>query len=253
MAPMLSLLVRQDLRQRFAGNVLGVLWTVVVPLLQLLVFALVFVHLFRARVPGLDEAGYVASLALGMWPWFAFSEALARGASALTDAAGLLSKVALSTWDVVTARVISAFLIHGLGFVLVLLALGLWRGGIAFSLLPLTLPAWAGLFVLAWALAQGLAIGSVFARDVQQVLGPLLTAWMFLTPILYDMSLMPESWRPWLLLNPVAGLIHAIRAPLLLQDAAAAWPWPSLGFAALALALAWAMHRRFRAHVREFL
>ncbi len=102
---MISLLVRQDLRQRFTGNILGAAWAVLAPLLQLLVFAVVFVQIFKARVPGLDERGYVAFLALGMWPWFAFSEAVARGVSALTDSAGLLAKVAVPTWDVVTARV----------------------------------------------------------------------------------------------------------------------------------------------------
>lgn len=250
---MLGLLVRQDLRQRFTGNVLGLAWAALAPLLQLAVFALVFVHIFRARVPGLDERGYVAFLALGMWPWFAFSEALARGASALTENAGLLSKVAVSTWDVVAARVLSAFLIHGGGFLLVLLVLILWQGGLAWTWLPLTLPAWAGVFVLALALAQALAIASVFARDVQQMLGHVLTAWMFLTPILYDPSLLPASFRPWLALNPMSALIQGIRAPLLLGDAAAAWPWQALLWPALALALALAMHRRFRPHVREFL
>lgn len=250
---MLRLLVAQDLRQRFTGNVLGAAWAVLAPLLQLLVFALVFVHIFKARVPGLDEGGYIAFLALGMWPWFAFSEAVARGATGLTDNASLLGKVAVSTWQMVTARVIAAFIVHGVGFVLVTLVLAAWQGHVSLGWWPLTVPAWIGLFALALALAQIAAICNVFARDTQQILGYLLTAWMFLTPILYDASLLPTSFAPWMQINPMAGLIAAIRDPLLWRNADSALPWMALLVAALALLLAWGMHRRFRLHVREFL
>lgn len=250
---MLRLLVLQDLRQRFTGNVLGAAWAVLAPLLQLLVFALVFVHIFKARVPGLDERGYVAFLALGMWPWFAFSEAVARGVTALTDGATLLGKVAVSTWQVVAARVISAFIVHGVGFVLVAVILAAWQGQVSLGWWPLTLPAWGGVFVLALALAQIGAICNVFARDTQQIASYLLTAWMFLTPILYDRSLLPASFAPWMQINPMSGLIAGIRDPLLWRDAGMIFPWLSLLVAAVALLLAWGMHLRFRPHVREFL
>lgn len=250
---MLRLLVAQDLRQRFTGNVLGAAWAVLAPVLQLLVFAVVFAGIFKARVPGLDERGYVAFLALGMWPWFAFSEAVARGASALTDGAGLLAKVPLSTWDVVAARVAAAFIVHGVGFVAVTLLLALWLDLISLVWLPLTLLAWAGLYVMALALAQICSICNVFARDTQQILTYLLTAWMFLTPILYASSLLPAAFSGWAKINPMTGLITGIRDPLIWRDAAALLPWGSLLTAVIALALAWLMHRRFRPFVREFL
>ena len=250
---MVFLLVQQDLRQRFTGNVLGAAWAVLAPLLQLLVFAVVFAGIFMARVPGLDERGYVAFLALGMWPWFAFSEAVARGASALTDGAGLLAKVAISTWDMVAARVVAAFIIHGIGFIVVVLLLALWLDLISLVWLPATLIAWIGLAALALALAQISAICNVFARDTQQILTSLLTAWMFLTPILYAHSLLPPMFSGWMRVNPMGGLIAGIRDPLLWRDASVIFPWSSLLFALFALLLAWGMHRRFRPHVREFL
>ena len=252
-AAMIYQILQQDLRQRFTGNVLGAAWAVVAPLLQLLVFALVFSHIFKARVPGLDERGYVAFLALGMWPWFAFSEAVARGASGLTDSAGLLGKVAVSTWQVVMARVIAAFIVHGVGFVAVVTVLWIAQGPVSLGWLPCTFPSWIGVFVLALALAQVGAICNVFARDTQQILAYLLTAWMFLTPIIYDRSLLPASFEPWMKVNPMAGLIAGIRDPLLWRTADSVWPWMSLLVPVLALLLAWGMHLRFRPHVREFL
>ncbi len=131
--------------------------------------------------------------------------------------------------------------------------LAFWQGSVALAWLPLTLPAWCGMFVLALALAQIGAICNVFARDTQQILAYLLTAWMFLTPILYDRSLLSGRFDGWMRINPMAGLIDGIRRPLLWQDAAAVLPWYGLAVAALMLLLAWGMARRFRPHVREFL
>ncbi|MCB1567394.1 MAG: ABC transporter permease [Xanthomonadales bacterium] len=250
---MLRLLITQDLRQRFTGNVLGGLWAVLAPLLQLLVFAVVFVHIFKARVPGLDERGYIAFLALGMWPWFAFAEAVSRGASSLVDGAGLLGKVAVSTWQLVLARVIGAFIIHGVGFVAVLILLSVWRGGIHLEWLPVVLPGWIAMFVLALAVAQIVAICTVFARDTQQILGHLLTAWMFLTPILYAPSLVPPMFQAWMRINPMTDVIASIREPLLWGGEAVMWSWLPYVVAGVLLGLAWLVHRRFRPYVREFL
>lgn len=252
-ARMLRLLIAQDLRQRFTGNVLGGAWAVLAPLLQLVVFAVVFVHIFKARVPGLDERGYIAFLALGMWPWFAFSEAVSRGASALTDGAGLLGKIAISTWQLVMARVIGAFIIHGVGYLAVLVLLSAWRGGIHLAWLPSTLPAWAALFVLALAVAQIVAICTVFARDTQQILGHLLTAWMFLTPILYAPSLVPSAFQNWMRMNPMSEVVVSLREPLLWGGEAVTWPWLPCGMSLVLLGVAWLIHRRFRPFVREFL
>ncbi len=250
---MLGFLIRQDLRQRFSGNVLGTAWAVLAPLLQLAVFAFVFAQIFKARVPGLDERGFVMFLALGMWPWAAFSEGVARGMTALTDHAGLLNKVAVSAWDVVAARVFAAFIVQGVGFLVVVPVLWLWQGTLSLAYWPLTLLSWAGLLVFSLALAQIVAICQVFARDTQQIVTYLLTAWMFLTPILYDPRILPEKISQMMVFNPMAGLISGIRDPLLWKNAAAALPWPSLLAALAMLGIAALMARRFRSHVREFL
>ncbi|MGE0209061.1 MAG: hypothetical protein AB7S42_07980, partial [Lysobacteraceae bacterium] len=91
------------------------------------------------------------------------------------------------------------------------------------------------------------------ARDTQQILTYLLTAWMFLTPILYAHSLLPPAFSGWMKVNPMTGLIAGVRDPLLWRDASTVFPWTSLLVAGVALLLAWGMHRRFRPHVREFL
>ena len=74
-----------------------------------------------------------------------------------------------------------------------------------------------------------------------------------MSPILYDASLLTGMFGTWSQVNPMSSLINGVRGPLLWQDASTALPWPGLLAAAVALLLAWAMSRRFRPYLREFL
>jgi len=250
---MIVYLARQDLAQRFTGNTLGLAWALVAPVLQLALFAAVFVLIFKARVPGLDSMGYVVYLSMGMWPWFAFSDAVGRGALACTDQAGLLTKVAIAPWKLVAARVLTAFGLHGAGFLLVLLLLWLSTPHLLPHYLPLTLLAWTGLAALAFGAAIVLSILNVFFRDLQQILQYALTALMFLTPILYSAEMGPAGLREAQRYNPFADLIGGIRGPLMSGDLSHALPWVGLLAAAVMLLLAAWVYRRFRPHLVDFL
>lgn len=250
---LLRLFVRQDLAQRYAGNVIGVAWTVLAPLLQLALFAVVFVYIFKARVPGLQGAGYVAFLALGMWPWFAFSEAITRGCSAVSEQAGLLNKVSVPASVLIAARVTTPFLLHGLGFLSVLLVLPLMGVELHWRFLPLALLSWLPLLVLALSIGTIAAVTQVFVRDMAQIIGHVLAAWMFLSPILYAREMAPARMSPLFTLNPVSGMVESVRDSLLFgrwdaQGALIAW----LGTLLIA-AVAVAMYRRTRPHLQDFL
>lgn len=250
---MITYLVRQDLAQRFSGNTLGLAWALVLPVLQLALFAVVFVFIFKARIPGLDGAGYVVYLSLGMWPWFAFSDAVGRGTTTFTDQAGLLSKVAIAPWHLVAARVLAGFALHGAGFLLVLLLLWLLTPHVSPQFLPFTLLAWAALLAIAFGAAICLAIVNVFFRDLQQMVTYGLTAAMFLTPILYSAQMGPPAMLTWQQWNPFAATIAGIRDPLMSQSIATALPLTALALALLLLLLARWLYARYRPHVVDFL
>ncbi|MBD8525076.1 ABC transporter permease [Pseudomarimonas arenosa] len=248
----IRLFLRQDFNQRFADNAIGVAWALILPLAQLALFALLFIQIFKARVPGLEGVGYLAFLALGMWPWFAFAEAVERGSSALVDNAGLLGKVAVPLWHLILARILMAFALHGLGFALVLTVLWLDGAPLAWPWLALSLLAWPPLFLLACALATLFALLRVFVRDLAQITPFLLTALMFSSPILYAAEMLPEHVRGWLALNPLAVWIGAIRDPLLWDRGMHNLGVGLLGLALLSL-LALFLYRRLRVHVEDFL
>lgn len=250
---MLLYFARQDLAQRFHGNALGLAWAVVAPLLQLALFALVFAQVFKARLSGLDEIDYVTYLALGMWPWIAFSEAVTRGGTALTDQSSLLSKVAVAPWQLVAARVLSAFAVHVAGFLVVLIVLRIRSEGVHLSWFLATLPAWAGLLLLSFGAALLYALVFPFFRDLQQVVQYLITASMFVSPILFTTATAPGPLGRWIDWNPLSGLIDGIRNPLLTQSPESLLPLYSFGVGiGLLLIAAW-VYRRVRPHLVEFL
>lgn len=245
--------VRQDLAQRYAGQLTGLAWIALAPLLQLALFALVFGHIFRARVPGLDGAGYVAFLALGMWPWFAFSEAVTRAASAVTDHGRLLNKVAVPPEVLIAARVVTPFLLHAIGFLLVLGAIVALGTPLHPQALPMVLGAWGALLVLALGVGAIAAVVQVFVRDLAQLVAYLLTAWMFLSPVLYTRDMVPDAMRGWMHVNPLAGIVEAARDPLLFGRGDALALVLAAGAALAVLALAALLFRRVRPHLHDFL
>lgn len=250
---LLRYFLRQDLEQRYAGQLTGVAWVVLGPLLQLLLFSLVFGYIFKARIPGLEGGGYVAFLALGMWPWFAFSEAVLRAGAAVTDQSALLGKVAVPAEVLIAARATAPFLLHGAGFVVVLLGLAFFGPTLHWSWMPWAIVSWLLLYALALGVGLLVAALQVFLRDLAQILGYLLAAIMFLSPILYTRDMAPQAMAGWLRFNPIAGLIEGVRDSILFGRAdGVTLASAALGCAVL-IAACCLVYRRLRPHLRDFL
>jgi lipopolysaccharide transport system permease protein len=247
-------LIAQDLSLRFTGSLAGLAWTLIAPLAQLAVFWFVFLHILGARVPGLSPAAYLAFLALGFWPWFAFSEAVTRATTAVHDHAGLAAKVALPRAVPVIARVLTAFLVHAVGFLAVLgviLVVGVpelhWR------LLPATLLLW--LPMLAMALGAGLLTAAlqVFIRDLGQTIGLLMSLWFFLTPIVYVLEMAPDGVAGVLAWNPLTAVVEGHRAMLMDGSTVFRGLGTLLGAAVFLPLLGGWLFRRTAAHFEDFL
>lgn len=248
----LRVLLRIDFASRRILRANGLLHLVIVPLAQLAVYAWVFAGIFKARVPGLDSGEYVAFLALGMWPWIAFSEGVGRGATALTDNAGLCNKSRISPFLLILSRVLTSFGVHGMGLLAVLITLFVigpeldWSGLAAYAL------GWLALLPASAALALFSALLILFARDFQQVLPLLLTVGLFASPILYTSAMQPEIARTLAFLNPAGQAISfgrdAMFGPL-------GWRFlaESLAGSAALMVVAAGMYRRLRQVIVDYL
>ncbi len=246
--------IRRELRERYRGSFTGFGWALVQPLLQLAIYAFVFVQIFKARVPGADAPGYVPFLVVAMWPWIAFSEAILRSTTAIQDNAALIGKVALPRELLVLAPSSASFLLHLGGYVAILVVLAVAGQGVNIAMLPLVLLAYLPLYALAFGIALLCAGIQVFVRDLVQALAQVITLLMFASPIFYDRATLPEAYRHWLDLNPFTVYIETLRALLLGHgEIDPARIMIGLLVAAAVLAFGLFVFRRLDPHFEDFL
>jgi ABC-type polysaccharide/polyol phosphate export permease len=243
---------RRELFGRYIGSITGLAWGLLHPLALLAVYHVVFTTIFRTG--RFDGHSFLAFVAIGLWPWLAAQESLQRAAVSVLNYAGLIRKVAFPHELIVYASVLGTMTLHLAGYLLVLVVLLAVGEPIHLAGLALALPLWCVMVVAVIGLALALAALQVFLRDVEHVLMPLLMIGMYLTPILYPLTLVPASLRPWVAANPFAWLVGRLRDALLDGKLA---PHPVDAVAvAVALLLFFggrAMFRRLSPHFEDFL
>lgn len=246
--------IRRELKERYRGSFTGFGWALLQPLLQLAIYAFVFVQIFKARVPGAGAPGYVAFLVVGMWPWIAFSEAVLRSTTAIQDNAALIGKVALPRELLVLAPSAASFLLHGAGFLAILVVLAIAGQGIDLAKVPVALLLYVPMFAYALGICLALAALQVFVRDLVQIMGQLLTLMMFAAPIFYDRSNLPDRFQVLLDLNPFTFYVEGMRSLLLGYGD---FPWHGLMIAIpvamLSLVFGYWLFRRLDPHFEDFL
>jgi ABC-type polysaccharide/polyol phosphate export permease len=242
---------RRELKTRYLGSVSGLAWAFVHPLILLIVYHFVFTTVFRTERFGNES--FLAFVAVALWPWLAAQEGIQRGATSLTNYAGLIRKVAFPHELVVYASVCATLVLQFAGYVVVLIALVGYGEPLHLSGFLIAIPLWAVLAIGVIGITLFFAALQVFVRDVEHVLMPALMILMYLTPILYPLKLVPESMRPWVAANPFSWLVGRLRDALI--DGRLALEWGDAVALAVAVALflggLW-VFRRLSPHFEDF-
>ncbi len=222
---------RREVLAKYRGSLLGLGWSFLTPLLMLLVYTFVFREVFNARWPaasGINATDSNLSFALqvyaGMIVFNFFSEVMGRAPRLILDQPNLVKKVVFPV-EVLSWVAVLAAGFHFLVNLAVLLVAILSMSGslpVALLALPLVVITFIPLLLgLAWFLAS---LG-VFLRDIGQLIGMILTALMFLSPIFYPVQAIPEQWRPLLAANPLTVPIEQFKGIVL----EGLWPdWQTL-------------------------
>lgn len=207
--------VSKEILGRYAGSFAGLFWIVLEPLASILVYAFIFAAVFRVRLDPASSGtdSFTVYFLAGYFPWLIFSDTTARSASSVVGNAGLVTKVIFPVELLPLSSALSAFVTHGVGLLLYLVFL-LWKGyaSVYWLLLPLFLSLQ---FLLCCGMGLLVAALVVFVRDVQHSLGVLLMVWFYATPVLYPLSFVPESIRPWMWVNPMTYSVQCFRDALL--------------------------------------
>ena len=208
---LLWFLALRDIRVRYKQTALGVAWAVLQPLLTMAVFSVFFGKLGKMPSDGLP---YPVFTFCALLPWQLFANALGSASNSLVQNQNLITKVYFPRLVIPLAAAVAGLVDFGIAFV-ILLGLMAYYGiapGPAIVLLPLFV-----LLALAASLAVGLFLSAlnVRYRDVRYTLPFLTQFWLFVTPVAYPSSIVPEGWR-WLYgLNPLAGVVEGFRWALL--------------------------------------
>jgi lipopolysaccharide transport system permease protein len=242
---------RRELFSRYLGSVSGFAWAFLHPLALLAVYHFVFTTVFRAGP--MNGKSFLTFVAIALWPWLAAQEALQRGTVSIGGYAGLIRKVAFPHELVVYASVAATLVLQFIGYLAVLVVLALLGEPVRLVGLPAAVLMWIVLAIAVTGIALGLAALQVFIRDIEHILLPVLMILMYLTPILYPLSLVPESMRPWVAANPFGYLVGRLRDALL--EGALVPSWGDALALAVALALfaggRW-IFRRLSPHFEDF-
>ena len=248
---LLAHFLRRELTLRYLGSVTGLAWALLAPLAFLAVYDFVFTNVFKAT--SFAGTSFLAFVAVALWPWLAAQEALMRGTLSLAGYAGMIRKVAFPHEIVVLASVAATFLLQFVGYVAVLAVLAALGQPIHLAGLALAVPIWLIVALGVCGIAFALASLQVFVRDVEHVLAPVLMILMYLTPILYPLSIVPENLRGFVAANPFTWAVTRLRDALL--DGRLALDWSDVGAVVVALLLFLAgrlVFRRLSPHFEDF-
>jgi ABC-type polysaccharide/polyol phosphate export permease len=222
------------------------------PLALLAVYGFVFEAVFRVRLPAALDVPYLLFVALGLWPWLAFSDGVSRGMAAVVANGALVKKVRFPATWLVLAAVTASFALNMLGYMLVMVVLALMGHGVHWQGLPVAVAGMLGLWLLATGTALALAALYVFVRDVEHVVSHGLSLLFYLSPVLFSVAMVPAMMADWMWINPVTGLLEGIRAAWLGGNMAPSAPmWLSMGVGAAVLVVGWWTFQRLAPHFEE--
>jgi ABC-2 type transport system permease protein len=205
---LLGNLIRKELKVKYKNSALGFLWSLLNPMLYLVVFYVVFKYFIPASIEY-----FAIFLLTGLLPYNLFSAGLGGGTSSIVANVGLVGKVWFPR-EILPLASVGAALVHfGLQLLVLAGALIVFRYEPAWSYLPLIVPALLTVLVLVAALAIAFAAINVYARDTQHLLELVLLAWFWMTPIVYVYSQVSNTTigghtiGNWALLNPLTPIV----------------------------------------------
>lgn len=203
---MIFSLVKRDLRGRYKGSVLGFFWTFLNPLLQLVVYTVVFSVIMRMNIKD-----YYLFLFVALVPWIFFSTSITGGAGCIVAQQDMVKKIYFPREVLPISFVTSQFVNMILSFSVIFIVLLVARYPVnilAILCLPVIMLVE---YILALGITMMVSAVTVYLRDVEYLLGIITMAWQFLTPVMYAVDFVPEELRGIFYLNPMTPVIVSYR------------------------------------------
>jgi lipopolysaccharide transport system permease protein len=227
---LLFFLTWRDVMVRYKQTALGAAWAVLQPALTMVIFTLIFGRL--AKLPS-DGMPYPIFVYAGLLPWTFFANAVTTSSNSLVNSANLITKVYFPRVIVPLATVAAGLVDFAVAFLLLAGLLVWYHVPLTpmFALVPVML---LGTVITAVAVGTILSALTVTYRDFRYVVPFTVQLWLYATPVMYATRAVPERWRLWYALNPMAGMTEGFRAAVLGRTPL----WPMVGMSAIVAVLA---------------
>lgn len=198
--------VKKDIRGKYKASFLGVLWSFINPLLQVLVYAIVFPYIMKVQTEN-----YLVFLICGIIPWTWFTTVISQGTTCITNNANLIKKVYFPR-EILPISIVTSGLINFLISCIIILIFVIFSGlGLSWHLIFLPFIALVQ-YVILLAIIFLLSAFNVYVKDVEYMVTFIINLFFYATPVLYSIDMFKGSWLIWLFrLNPMAHLINAYR------------------------------------------
>lgn len=204
--PLLYELVVRDIKVRYRKSFLGIIWTVLNPLLMMLVMVSVFSHMFR---PSIEN--YPVYILTGQLVFNFFSSATNMGLNSIVVNASLIKKVYIPKYLFPLSVVMSCLVNFGFSTISMILVLLITRAPFHLTLLCIPIPLFY-LFLFILGVSMVLAAVNVYFRDIGHLYGVIITAWMYFTPIFWSVDILPPLGRTLLYFNPLYHYLSFFRS-----------------------------------------
>ncbi len=213
-ATLLSGLIRRDLRAKYAGSYLGLLWSVMYPGVLFGIYYFVCKIVFRLELKN-PSYGYAEYLFSGLWPWIVFADVVSRCSRLFIDNTSMIKKTVFPLDFLVFSAIGSAIVELCLGLVVFLVYL-IFRGGLdyagaVFIRIPVLLLALIFFSLITCGIGIFVATISIFLKDLQQLVPVILNIWFYGTPIIYSAEMVPARFKFIFDCNPFYYVIDTFR------------------------------------------
>ena len=224
---LLLFLVWRDIKVQYAQTALGAGWAVLQPLLTMLIFTVIFGRL--AKIPS-DGVPYSVFTLAALIPWMYFSNAFSAASSSLVSSSNLITKVYFPRLIIPVVAVLSGLVNFAVSCVVLAIMMAWYHVTPSVLAIPM-IPALLLLTILT-ATGVGCWLAAIYIqyRDVRHIVPFIVQIWMYISPVVYPMSLVPERYRTLYALNPMAGIIQTFRVVLLRTGEI---PWGTLGISTI--------------------
>lgn len=202
-------LIERDLKLKYRGSSIGFLWSLVNPLIMIIIYTWVFKTILKNPTPNFSMV-----LMSGLLPWNFFAGGLSTSVHSFTGNASLLTKVKIPKYILVFSSILFNFVIFLMMIILILIAMFFFN--VPYTLNLFLLPV-AMIVQLVFLLSIGmiLAISNVFYQDTSHLVEVLVMAWFWLTPVIYQFDLIPEEFRFFVSLNPMTLIINLYQSAVM--------------------------------------